>query len=158
MLNKHSTYANWWTVEMDQSGTNIVHGIFQGGGRGNGKGKFWKPDDGTSVHKHKEISKCFRCNMPRQFACDKSCPQTEKLAKSVDWLVILLFIVVLNLQRSNQWKKREDGAYQIEEEEKRPETAKYAFVVKSSDEKETWLVYLLVGSVELKNVLIDSWA
>ena len=61
-------------------------------------------------------------------------------------------------KKPSNGKQRQDGAYQVEEEKPEPETDNYAFVVKPAGEKTGGVVDLIIGGVELNNVLIDSGA
>ena len=114
---------------MDRSDTNQVRGIFQGDQRGKGE-QGVKPDDRTSDGKHKEIRKCFRCNMPGHIGCDKCCPARSKTCKKCG--LVGHFAVCCRTKapkKPPKGKQRQEGAYQVEEEEKGPETGNYAFVV-----------------------------
>ncbi|CAB3999024.1 Neural cell adhesion molecule 1, partial [Paramuricea clavata] len=153
----HET-VNTQMQSMDRSGTNQVHGIFQGNRRG--KGKYGtKPDDRASDGKHKEGRKCYRCNMTGHIGRDKNCPAISKTCKKRG--LVGHFAVCCRTKapkKPSNGKQRQDGAYQVEEKKQKPETDNYAFVVKPAGEKTGGVVDLIIGGVELINVLIHSGA
>ncbi|CAB4039297.1 Hypothetical predicted protein, partial [Paramuricea clavata] len=90
---------------------------------------------------------------------DKSCPAISKTCKKCG--LVGHFAVCCRTKapkKPSNGKQRQHGAYQVEEEKQEPETDNYAFVVKPAREKTGGVVELVIGGVELNNVLFDSGA